>query len=199
MKVAVSVRVRNGHLAEAARQFKTQTAFAEWLEVPAHILSEWLNYSRPFWCKSEKYNPDIVAAKLELICGAPIQEIFPEEVYANKAWLKHSKVAERIADLPVEQLLATGAVTALPPAPDDAVMMGELREQIAAALKTLTPRQETVIRRRFGLDGEPPATLEEIGRDLGVNRERIRQTEAKAMRVLRHPRCSRQLRRFLEA
>ena len=61
------------------------------------------------------------------------------------------------------------------------------REEIDAVLQTLTPREEKVIRLRYGLDDNHPRTLEEVGREFNVTRERIRQIEAKAIRRLRHP------------
>ena len=67
-----------------------------------------------------------------------------------------------------------------------------LKEQLLAAIDTLTPREQKVIRLRYGLDDSHPRTLEEVGREFNVTRERIRQIEAKALRKLRHPnRCKR--------
>ena len=62
-------------------------------------------------------------------------------------------------------------------------------QQINQALKSLTPREEKVIRLRFGLDAGRPRTLEEVGRDFGVTRERVRQIEAKAIRKLHSRKC----------
>ena len=73
-----------------------------------------------------------------------------------------------------------------------------LKDQLAEVLDTLTDREENVLRLRFGLDDGNPRTLEEVGRVFGVTRERIRQIEAKALRKLRHPSRSNQLRDFLE-
>ncbi len=82
--------------------------------------------------------------------------------------------------------------------PSDAVINLNLKEQTASVLKTLTPREEKVIKMRFGLDDGSEHTLEEVGQSFAVTRERIRQIEAKALRKLRHPSRSRKLRTFLE-
>ncbi|MGH9660062.1 MAG: RNA polymerase sigma factor RpoD [Bryobacteraceae bacterium] len=83
--------------------------------------------------------------------------------------------------------------------PSEAVINLNLREQTAQVLKTLTPREEKIIKMRFGLDDGSEHTLEEVGQNFAVTRERIRQIEAKALRKLRHPSRSHRLRAFLEA
>ena len=82
--------------------------------------------------------------------------------------------------------------------PSDAVIKLNLKEKMACMLKTLTPREETIIKMRFGLDDGSEHTLEEVGRTFSVTRERIRQIEAKVLRKLRHPSRSEQFRVFLE-
>ncbi|MBE3135255.1 MAG: RNA polymerase sigma factor RpoD [Acidobacteria bacterium] len=82
--------------------------------------------------------------------------------------------------------------------PAEAVINLNLREQTEAVLKTLTPREEKVIKMRFGVGDGSEHTLEEVGQNFAVTRERIRQIEAKALRKLRHPSRSRKLRAFLE-
>jgi RNA polymerase primary sigma factor len=82
--------------------------------------------------------------------------------------------------------------------PSDAVINLSLKEQTSSVLKTLTPREEKVIKMRFGLEDGSEHTLEEVGQSFAVTRERIRQIEAKALRKLRHPSRSRKLRAFLE-
>ena len=84
------------------------------------------------------------------------------------------------------------------PAPADAASFMLLKEQLEEVLDTLTPREERVLRLRFGLDDGRSRTLEEVGQSFGVTRERIRQIEAKALRKLRHPSRSRKLKDFLE-
>ena len=82
--------------------------------------------------------------------------------------------------------------------PDDAVINMNLAEQTRKVLATLTPREEKVLRMRFGIGEKSDHTLEEVGQDFEVTRERIRQIEAKALRKLRHPSRSKRLRSFVE-
>ncbi len=84
------------------------------------------------------------------------------------------------------------------PAPADAASHTMLREQLADVLSTLTPREEKVLRLRFGLQDGRSRTLEEVGKEFNVTRERIRQIEAKALRKLRHPSRSRKLKDYLD-
>ena len=83
-------------------------------------------------------------------------------------------------------------------APADAATFTMLREQLIEVLETLTPREQKVLRLRFGLDDGRARTLEEVGKEFEVTRERIRQIEAKALRKLRHPSRSKKLKDFLE-
>ena len=83
------------------------------------------------------------------------------------------------------------------PAPAEAASHALMREQLWDVLNTLTPREEKVLRLRFGLDDGNQRTLEEVGREFKVTRERIRQIEAKALRKLRHPSRSKKLKDFL--
>ena len=82
--------------------------------------------------------------------------------------------------------------------PADAASISLLKEQLAEVLKTLTPREEKVLSLRFGLEDGHPRTLEEVGKEFNVTRERIRQIEAKALRKLRHPSRSKKLKDFLD-
>ena len=84
------------------------------------------------------------------------------------------------------------------PVPADAAAFTLLKEQLVEVLGTLTDREQKVLRLRFGLDDGRARTLEEVGREFSVTRERIRQIEAKALRKLRHPSRSRKLKEFLE-
>jgi RNA polymerase primary sigma factor len=82
--------------------------------------------------------------------------------------------------------------------PQDAVIQANLAEHTREVLDTLAPREARVLRMRFGIDERSNHTLEEVGQDFEVTRERIRQIEAKALRKLRHPSRSRALKPFLD-
>ena len=84
------------------------------------------------------------------------------------------------------------------PAPAEAASHALMKEQLWDVLETLTPREEKVLRLRFGLDDGHQRTLEEVGREFNVTRERIRQIEAKALRKLRHPSRSKKLKDYLD-
>ncbi len=83
-------------------------------------------------------------------------------------------------------------------APADAASHQLLKEQVEDVLDSLTQRERRVLQLRFGLDDGRSRTLEEVGREFGVTRERIRQIEAKALRKLRHPSRSKKLKDYLE-
>ncbi|HNQ86518.1 MAG TPA: RNA polymerase sigma factor RpoD [Deltaproteobacteria bacterium] len=85
------------------------------------------------------------------------------------------------------------------PSPSDAILAKNLSEQSRRVLATLTPREEKVLRMRFGIGEKSDHTLEEVGKDFTVTRERIRQIEAKALRKLRHPVRSKKLRSFIDS
>ena len=82
--------------------------------------------------------------------------------------------------------------------PHEAVINSNLSEQTRKVLASLTPREERVLRMRFGIGEKYDHTLEEVGQDFDVTRERIRQIEAKALRKLRHPSRARKLKSFIE-
>jgi RNA polymerase primary sigma factor len=84
------------------------------------------------------------------------------------------------------------------PQPMEAAATTMLREQLIEVLGSLTPREEMVLRLRFGIDDGQPRTLEEVGQQFNVTRERIRQIEAKALRKLRHPSRAKKLKDYMD-
>ena len=137
------------------------------------------------------------------------REPLPEEI-AREMLVSEEKVREiiKIAQEPVSLETPIGEeedshlVDFIPdedaPAPTEAAAFALLKEQLMDVLDTLTPREEKVLRLRFGLDDGRARTLEEVGKEFNVTRERIRQIEAKALRKLRHPSRSRKLKDFLD-
>ncbi|MCL2670999.1 MAG: RNA polymerase sigma factor RpoD [Clostridiales bacterium] len=133
----------------------------------------------------------------------------PEEV-AKEMGITEDKVREimKIAQEPVsletpigeedDSHLGDFIEDADAPAPAEAAAATMLKEQLAEVIATLTPREAKVLRLRYGLDDGKARTLEEVGREFNVTRERIRQIEAKALRKLRHPSRSKRLKDFLE-
>jgi len=79
-------------------------------------------------------------------------------------------------------------------APEDALLQSSRAERVGMVLATLTPREQMIVRKRFGIGEDREYTLEEVGRELGLTRERIRQIQARALRKLRHPSCMEKIR-----
>ena len=110
---------------------------------------------------------------------------------------KKKDLLDMVDTIPLEYVYNL-ADTARPTAEDE-LSAKELKSTITEALSTLTPREERVLRKRFGIGLATDYTLEEIGKGFLVTKERIRQTEAKALRKLKHPSRTRKLRSFLAA
>ena len=109
---------------------------------------------------------------------------------------KKKDLLDRVETVPLEYVydLADDG-----PSPEDSAILSELKTAITASLATLTPREERVLRKRFGIGLPTDYTLNEIGKGFSVTTERIRQIEAKALRKLKHPSGRRHLVNFLDA
>ena len=109
---------------------------------------------------------------------------------------KKKDLLDRVETVPLEyvyDLVDDG------PSPEDNAILSELKTAVTASLATLTPREERVLRKRFGIGLPTDYTLEAIGQEFSVTRDRIRQIEAKALRKLKHPSGRRHLVNFLDA
>lgn len=191
MKVAIQARLKNGILYEAAKKLGSQSALARYLGLTPMEVGAWINFQRTphsvttYHRRSEEFWQDI-ENKLFALTGHTLEEIFPPEL-ATEAFLKRQKRIEAIVEMPVEQLLAAGAVPQLLPAPDDALLHKETTEIVDYVLDTLKPNYKQVLELRYGLDGGGERTLAEVGKIMGVGPERVRQIEVSALRKLRHP------------
>ncbi len=146
-----------------------------------------------------------IAHELEQTLGyPPSAEQIAEEMRLDAARVKWMLQVSRIPlslESPVgdedESELGMFVEDEISPTPSQLVYQTLLRERVDEVLDTLSPREARIIRLRFGLDGDQPNTLEEVGAKFGLTRERIRQIEGKALRRLRHPCRSRHLREYL--
>jgi RNA polymerase primary sigma factor len=154
----------------------------------------WISCVEGFRIFPKRWKAECIAEAL----GTPVDVLFPDwvEELENKktSVITTHDVTERLLDHP--EFLAL-------PSPsegvEDEIDEDFLKSGVAEVIKTLSPREEAVIRIRFGLDGNRPKTLGETSLEFGVTRERIRQIEAKALRKLRHPSRSVGLACFLNA
>jgi RNA polymerase primary sigma factor len=134
-------------------------------------------------------NPEEIAEKMEL----PLEKVRKVLKIAKEPISLETPIGEE-EDSHLGDFIEDKAITS----PSDAVMNLNLSEQTRKVLATLSPREEKVLRMRFGIGEKSDHTLEEVGQDFEVTRERIRQIEAKALRKLRHPSRSKRLRSFVE-
>ena len=133
--------------------------------------------------------PEEIAEKMEL----PLDKVRKVLKIAKEPISLETPIGEE-EDSHLGDFIEDKAITS----PSDAVINMNLAEQTRKVLATLTPREEKVLRMRFGIGEKSDHTLEEVGQDFEVTRERIRQIEAKALRKLRHPSRSRKLKDYLE-
>jgi RNA polymerase primary sigma factor len=134
-------------------------------------------------------NPEEIAAKMEM----PLDKVRKVLRIAKEPISLETPIGEE-EDSHLGDFIEDKSVVS----PVETVINNNLEDQTRRVLKTLTPREEKVLRMRFGIGEKSDHTLEEVGQDFEVTRERIRQIEAKALRKLRHPSRSKQLRSFVE-
>jgi RNA polymerase sigma factor (sigma-70 family) len=137
------------------------------------------------------------ARKVALYFGEPVEELFPESLYSLRLPRELLRGYDSEMILP---LLAASQERVMPQIEEHMEheqAVAEIQEILPGALATLTPREERIIKMRYGLDGNDPHTLERIGEKFALNRERVRQIEMKAIRKLRQPSRARPLRQLL--
>ncbi|MBE7077026.1 MAG: RNA polymerase sigma factor RpoD [Clostridiales bacterium] len=155
---------------------------ARLMRVPVHMVETILKQNRAFKELLQEYGREPTFEELAKKLGTTVEKVIEVQRISQDPVSLESKMGHeedsKIGDLiPDENALS----------PQDVAMQNMLKEQLMGVLETLTPREQKVIRLRYGLDDAHPRTLEEVGREFSVTRERIRQIEAKALRKLRHP------------
>lgn len=135
--------------------------------------------------------------RISMVLEVPEDILFPPELEKVKLLKQPQPVEIPMSMLAAPELLALGEAEIPPEWLDDVVDTHLLRERIQEVLTHLTPREAEILRLRFGLKDSRARTLEEVGKEFGVTRERIREIEAKALRKLRHPSLNRKLKDFL--
>ena len=147
------------------------------------------NYDRGVQVTWQVYTPEEIAAEMKL----PVERVREILKISQEPVSLETPIGEE-EDSHLGDFIQDDNV----PVPADAAAFTLLKEQLVEVLSTLTDREQKVLRLRFGLDDGRARTLEEVGKEFNVTRERIRQIEAKALRKLRHPSRSRKLKDYLD-
>lgn len=180
----VTVRAKNNLLLSRRKEYGfTMQKMAVAIGVPLYIYSAYENMQRSPLGKDGIILPH--AQAVLNFFDLPFEELWPEEVLK----IKHSKAVLELDAIEIKQMLYDRR----PALPDKVLEKRDTQRAIRKVLSTLTPREEKILRMRYGLDGRGGKTLEEVGEDFEVAPERIRQIECKGLRKLRHPSKSKTL------
>jgi RNA polymerase primary sigma factor len=152
------------------------------IRIPVHMVETMHKIQRYARQILQEKGHDASAEEISQLSGMPVDKVREILQMAQEPISIDSPVGED-DESSIGEFIADESA----PEPDEIVGETMLHEQICEVLKTLTPREENVIKMRFGLEDGVPRTLEEVGREFNITRERIRQIEAKALRKLRHP------------
>ena len=166
---------------------------ARTIRVPVHMIETINKQVRTSRQLVQELGREPRAEEIALRLGVPVEKVRKTKEIAQQPISLETPIGEEEDSHLGEFIEDKSSVS-----PSDAAISISLQEQTESLLKTLTPREERVIKMRFGLEDGSEHTLEEVGQSFAVTRERIRQIEAKALRKLRHPSRSRNLRSFLE-
>lgn len=189
--VTITAKMRHGKLWELRKKFGSNRALAKYLGMQASELGTWINLQKV--PKIRKERRDRLDKKLAPY-GLLLEDLFPAELTNDV--LDRPKEFEVTREVSIALLASGGGVRLIENQEENIVKM-ELKDKIDEALEKLTPREEKVIRLRFGLGGEEEHNLKDIADDFLCSHTRIQQIEAKALRKLRHFSRSNPLREFV--
>jgi RNA polymerase primary sigma factor len=166
---------------------------ARTIRIPVHMIETINKLIRTSRSLVQEYGREPTSEEIAVRMDSPVQKVRKVFKIAQEPISLETPIGEE-EDSHLGDFIEDRQVVS----PAEAVININLKEMTENVLKTLTPREEKVIKMRFGLDNGSDHTLEEVGQNFAVTRERIRQIEAKALRKLRHPSRSRKLRPFLD-
>jgi len=182
MRLRTTTKIRNDHMIEARKKLRmsqAQLANRSFVTLETYAAFERLNYAY-------KKDPTGIISDAESIAmalGIPMAKVLPDGVLGFKIESNRSVVEDIDNGLFVESAYQNKPLLG----PEDAASNVELRDHIKKALGALSFRERQIIEMRFGLNGEYPLTLEEVGRIFKITRERVRMVEAKALHTLQYP------------
>jgi RNA polymerase sigma factor (sigma-70 family) len=204
--ITAITRLKHAELFAAAKEFSAkvkrarkkpgnyggQSALARKLKVHPAEFGKWVNLQSCPPAEPTRGWPARRLLRLEAtllkITGKSLEELFPQELRDNIQFLSSPKTFERTVRVEQKALAhyaeATRERMLLTQNPELAFSADEIKEKIAEMISTFSPKEQLVLSYRYGLNGEPPMTLDEVGKELGVLRERVRQIEAKAIRKM---------------
>lgn len=163
------------------------------IRIPIHVVETKNRYNRAKRQLIQDYGREPTYEELSEYLGLSVKKVQELENYGSDLVSLDGTINEE-GDCTLEEMLPDKSVDS----PEEYTLKKKLSEEINKCLSKLTPREETVLRMRFGLDDGSPKTLEEVGKVFDVTRERIRQIEAKALRKLKHSSRSGGMKNFLE-
>lgn len=166
---------------------------ARTIRIPVHMVETINKLTRVSRILLQKYGREPTPEEISAEMGISVERVREIQKIAQDPVSLETPIGEEedshIGDFVEDETTVT---------PSDAVSTTMLKETLLGVLNSLTPREEKVLRLRYGVDDGRPRTLEEVGKEFNVTRERIRQIEAKALRKLRHPSRSKHLKDFLD-
>jgi RNA polymerase sigma factor (sigma-70 family) len=190
--ITITAKARHGELWELKKKFGTTRALAKYLEMGTSELGTWLNLKKiPKLSRMQEETRKRLDKKLGKY-GIFLEDLFPEQL---KDILDRPKDFEITREISLNLLAEAGGIKLLN-SPEDEAIQSELKENIEESIMALTPREEKIIRLRFGLGGEDEHTLKEIADIHEISVQRIRQIEAKAFRKLRNPKRLKKLQEY---
>ena len=163
------------------------------IRIPIHVVETKNRFNRAKRALTQEYGRDPSYEEIAEFMGLSLKKVQEIENYGNDLVSLDATINDD-KDSTLEDILPDKSTNS----PEEYTMKKKLSDELARSLAKLTPREEKVVRMRFGLDDGNPKTLEEVGNVFGVTRERIRQIEAKALRKLKRPTYSAGLREFLD-